>query len=310
MQDKYRQDLTIEVFVGFFMFIILIALGVFTIVLSRQNFLTESWPVEVVFEEVGGLREGDHVFLRGTKVGTVKATMLENNHVVVRTDVTVPVEFREGYKIEVMASSMLGGKILKLYEGPLSAPPLPEDAVLRGEDPADILKELSAAVASIKAITDQVSSGGGTLGKLIRDEDVYNDLKETMANLNGISHDLANGDGTIGKLLKDDSVFNNLQNSVTNLSVVSSRLVNGQGTLGKLLSEDDELYNDLSASMSNVRNITGKIDAGEGTLGRLVSDDQIYHEAQRLLEEVRAAIDDMRETSPVTTFSTILFGAF
>ena len=80
--------------------------------------------------------------------------------------------------------------------------------------------------------------------------------------------------------------------------------------MGKLMSKDDQLYQDLSVSMANIRSITDKVGSGEGTLGKLVNDDEIYNEARKLLSELRAAIDDMRETSPVTTFSTIFFGAF
>lgn len=276
MPDKYKKDISIEVLVGLFMFVILIALGVFTIVLSRQNFLQKKYPIEVIFTEVGGLREGDQVFLRGTQVGLVKSIFLDNDHVVVRADLEVPTHFREGYQVDVMASSMLGGKLLKIYEGPLDAPSIPPHQVIMGEKPIDILEELGIAVEGIKGMTEDVASGEGTLGKLLYDDTVYNDLQETMSNLRE----------------------------------VSTRLANGDGTLGKLLSEDDMLYEDLKASAASMRSITEKIDAGGGTLGRLVEDDQIYVEAQKLLEELRAAIDDMRETSPVTTFSTIFFGAF
>ena len=303
MTDKYNKDLSIEVLVGFFMFIILIALGVFTIILSRQNFLQRRYPVAVAFGEVSGLRDGDNVFLRGMKVGVVKDTVLKDNQVIVRADLDVPVQFREGYKVEVVSSSMLGGKQLKIEEGPLSAAPVPKDAVIVGTDPTDLLEELGAAVVSVRQITDQVSSGKGTLGKLIYDDTVYN-------NLSDISTKLAKGEGTIGKLINDESVYNDLKTTMSNLQDVSGRLANGEGTLGKLLSKDDKLYNDLSTTMSNLRSITDKVGSGEGTLGKLVNDDQMYVEAQKLLRELRAAIDDMRETSPVTTFSTVFFGAF
>lgn len=310
MSDKYNKELSIEVLVGFFMFIILIALGVFTIILSRQNFLQKRYPVAVIFDEVSGLREGDPVFLRGMKVGVVKSTALDNSHVVVRADLDAPVQFREGYKVEVVASSMLGGKQLKIYEGPLNAPPLPEDTSIAGTTPTDILEELGAAVAGIREMTDKVSAGQGTLGKLIHDEAVYNNLQETLTHLRDVSAKLAKGEGTVGKLLNDETVYNDLKSTMSNLQDVSGRLANGEGTLGRLLSKDEQLYQDLSASMANIRSITDKIGSGEGTLGRLVNDDEIYVEAQKLLGELRAAIDDMRETSPVTTFSTVVFGAF
>lgn len=303
MADKYHKDLSIEVLVGFFMFIILIALGLFTIVLSRQNFLKKTYPVEVSFERVSGLREGDNVFLRGMKVGVVKKTVLANHHVAVRADLDVPVQFREGYKVEVVSSSMLGGKQLSIDEGPLNAPPVPENTLITGTTPTDILEELGAAVAGVREMTDQISAGQGTLGKLIKDDALYNNLRD-------VSDKLAKSEGTIGKLINDETVYADLQSTMASLKAVSERLANGEGTLGKLLSQDDKLYQDLSTSMVNLKEITGKIGSGEGTLGKLVNDDQIYVEAQKLLAELRAAIDDMRETSPVTTFSTVFFGAF
>ncbi|MGE4488730.1 MAG: MlaD family protein [Kiritimatiellales bacterium] len=310
MPDKHNSDLGIEVLVGFFMFIILIALGIFTIVLSRQNFLQKKYPVQVLFEEVGGLREGDNVYLRGTKVGVVKATTLENNHVSVRADLDVPVSFRKGYKVEVADSSMLGGKMLKLYEGPLNAEPVAKDTVIIGTPPINILGELGVAVDGIKTLIAQIANGEGTLGKLISDDTIYNDVQSITADLKKVSRGLADGEGTLGKLLTDDELYATLNGTMTNLYAVSERLAGGKGTLGKLLSEDDELYQNLSSSVADIREITGKIGSGEGTLGKLVTDDQMYNEAQKLLEELRAALDDMRETSPVTTFSTIFFGAF
>jgi phospholipid/cholesterol/gamma-HCH transport system substrate-binding protein len=310
MSDKYNKDLSIEVLVGFFMFIILIALGVFTIVLSRQNFLQKKYPLAVRFDQVSGLRDGDNVFLRGMKVGVVKETALDNGHVVVRADLDVPVQFREGYKVQVADSSMLGGKQLSIDEGPLGAPALPEGTPIVGAKPIDILEEVGAAVAGIRQMTDKISAGEGTLGKLIHDEAVYNNLQEMMINLRDVSEKLAQGEGTLGKLLNDETLYADLQSTMTNLKDISGRLANGEGTLGKLLSKDEQLYQDLSSSMANLREITGKIGSGDGTLGKLINDDEMYVEAQKLLAELRAAIDDMRETSPVTTFSTVFFGAF
>jgi len=310
MPDKYKKDISIEVLVGLFTFIILIALGVFTIVLSRQNFLQKKYPIAVRFENVGGLREGDHVFLRGTQVGVVKATFLQNNHVVVRTDLDVPIHFREGYKVEVVAASMLGGKMLRLFEGPLDSIPIAKGVVIEGELPIDILDELSVAVAGLREVTDRVKAGEGTLGKLVQDDQIYEQMRGMMDEMKTVSSRLAQGKGTLGKLLSEDhQLYDGMQEMVTNLRTVSERLANGEGTLGKLISKDDMLYRDIQRSAASVRELTETMKSGEGTVGKLIADDQLYIEAQKLLEELRAAIDDMRETSPVTTFGSVVFGA-
>ena len=50
--NKFRREITIEILVGLFMFTVLIALGIFTIVLSRENFLRDAYSYEFVFTEV------------------------------------------------------------------------------------------------------------------------------------------------------------------------------------------------------------------------------------------------------------------
>ena len=66
--------------------------------------------------------------------------------------------------------------------------------------------------------------------------------------------------------------------------------------MGKLLSEDDTLYEDLSDAVASLKKVTDDISKGEGTLGKLVMDDELYQEAKLLLQEIRAAVDDLRET--------------
>ncbi|MBN2560002.1 MAG: hypothetical protein JXQ75_03630, partial [Phycisphaerae bacterium] len=58
------------------------------------------------------------------------------------------------------------------------------------------------------------------------------------------------------------------------------------------------------------REVATKLNSGEGTLGKLAQDDELYEEAKRLLHELRATVDDFRETAPITTFTSIFFGAF
>lgn len=340
-----RREIGIEIIVGLFMFIVLIALSVFTIVLSRENLLKKSYRYEIAFNEVGGLREGDNVFLRGVDAGKVSQTTLKNGSVSVFISMDVPLSMREGYKVEVASSSVLGGKYLKVYEGPQEAPAVEKEALLYGEPPVDVMADLGKAVHGLQEMIDGLSSGEGTLGMLIKDDSVYQnlkkvsadflaisdrlekgegtlgrllssddqlyvDIKDSAAALKRITTSLDAGEGTIGKLIRDDDVYEEFKATIANLRAVSDNIAQGKGTLGKLLSEDDQLYEDLQVSMASIRSITESISKGEGTLGRLTRDAELYDEATALVEDMRAAIDDLRETSPVTTFSSVFFGAF
>jgi len=241
MKRRRIRELSIEVMVGTFMFMVLLALCIFTIVLSRENFLQKTYVFEAVFEDIMGLRDGDNVVMRGMTIGKVKTTRLLEDGVHVISSLNCPVALREDYKIEVVASSVLGGRNLQIFEGTEKFPPLTAGAVVRGQKPKDLITLVSAVADDLKDITGQVRGGNGTLGRLIY---------------------------------------------------------------------DDGLMNNLETSVENLNEITEKINTGKGTLGKLVNDDTLYVEGKKAIKDVRMAVDDIRETSPIVTFSSIFFGAF
>ena len=308
--NKHRREVSIEILVGLFMFTVLIALGVFTIVLSRENLLKQAHQYEFVFAEVGGLREGDNVYLRGMNVGRVKQTALEDSRVRVYVTLDVPLVLRQGYSIDVVDASMLGGKILKVYEGPINAPPLGDNMTILGATPVDMIQELSKAVNGLQSMINSVEQGQGTLGKLLRDDSMYQSMVDLTDDLKVIVARVEAGEGTVGKLLGEDDLYNDAAAMMANARMVSDRLAAGEGTLGQLLSEDAQLYDDFAATMVSVRDISESIAAGEGTLGKLVRDAKLYDETASLVEDVRAAVDDLREASPITSFGSVIFGAF
>ena len=308
--SKHRREVTIEILVGLFMFTVLIALGVFTIVLSRENLFQKKFQYEFVFSEVSGLREGDNVYLRGMNIGRVGQTTLEDGRVHVYVTLDVPVTLRRDYKIEVVNASMLGGKYLKIYEGPDDAPELGENVTIIGSVPVDVIEEMGKAVKGLQTMINSVSEGQGTLGKLMNDDTVYNNLVSASEDFKTVIARVERGEGSVAKLLKDDEIYDDLHALMANLRDVSDRLVAGKGTFGKLMSEDSGLYDDVGATMASLREITESINAGEGTLGRLVRDARLYDETTLLVEDVRAAVDDLREASPITSFGSVLFGAF
>ncbi|MFH0953573.1 MAG: MlaD family protein [Verrucomicrobiota bacterium] len=296
MKRSRLQETSMEVTVGTFMFMVLLALGFFTIVLSRENIFTKSYRLEVVFENVKGLREGDNAFVRGVDVGKIRSLQIKSDGVHVVVTLTQPVTLREDYKIEILPSSVLGGRYLNVYEGTETLAPVAKGVLIKGIPPVDLIAE---ATRTTQLIKEALEEGG-----------ILENLKGTMAQLKTLTTELAEGKGTLGKLLTDDKMYGDLQEIAANFKDVSKRLADGKGTIGKLLSEDDQLYQNLVDAAASVKQVGESITSGEGTLGKLTKDDELYQEAKLLLQEIRAAIDDLRETTPITTFTSVFFGAF
>lgn len=295
MKRSKLQQMSLEVMVGAFIMMILLALGFFTIILSQDNVFTKNYEYSVVFNHVTGLIKGDKVYVHGVDVGRVKSLDIRPDGVHALLVLDYQARLREDYAISVRSSSILGGKFVDIAEGSQDRPLLAEGTEIHGKGPVDFIAELTATVQKVRDALDE----GGVLGN----------LEQTMANVREISDKLKKGEGTVGRLLTDDAMYFELRQVSSNLAVISERVAQGEGTLGKLLSKDDQLYQDLSAAVAALKDVATSISSGEGTLGKLAKDDQLYKQLNELLGEARAAIDDLRETSPVTSFSSVFFGA-
>jgi len=327
---KFKKQIFVESVVGLFSFAVIGALFMLTVVLSQDSLFRTERPAEILFDNAMGLRVGDAVSARGVTVGKVKQIRLEPDGVHVLALLTTPVHLREDYRIEVMPTSVLGGRYLNIHEGTYEADPMrPAPKLLKGSPSTDlidaatrtvedirralndgILEDFKATMVQVRKIATRLGEGEGTLGKLINDDAVYGDVQQIAANLRQVSDQLAKGEGTLGKLMNDGQLYADAQAVAANLKDISERLNKGEGTLGRLLSEDGQAYEDLAATLASFRKMTESIEKGEGTIGKLVGDEELYLEIQSLMREARAALDDMRETSPVTTFTSIFFGAF
>ena len=91
---------------------------------------------------------------------------------------------------------------------------------------------------------------------------------------------------------------------------IFDRVEKGEGTIGRLLSSDDTVYKDLASTVASLKEFSSSLEKENGTIGRLIKEDDLYIKVESLVDEARATIDDFRETSPITTFSSIFFGAF
>jgi len=218
---------------------------------------------------------------------------------------------------------------LVLFEGK-SHEPLAADTAIEGQLPHDIMKEagevvrrirdtltngvlddLAVTIKQAREISEKINKGDGTLGLLVNDKTLYTNLMAVAADIKGITTQIREGKGTLAKLMNDDTVYNDLRTSMANVKDISQRLADGKGALGKLLSTDETVYSDLKTSMANMKEISQRLVDGKGSLGKfLSSDESIYNDAKGVLKDVRAAVDDYRESSPILTFTTIMFGAF
>ena len=190
-------------------------------------------------------------------------------------------------------------------------------------DISNAVASAKTAAADISAIASRVERGDGTLGKLLSTNDVIHaDLRDALAsartaldavksaatNINAIAARLERGEGTMGKLLSsDDAVYADLKASLANIRKVTDDLKAGEGLAGRLV-YDKKLGADASELLDNLNGVSSRLAKGSGTLGKLMTDQELYNELNSLIKDVRQIVDNYRDTTPVSTFGSLIMG--
>lgn len=325
--------------VGVFMLTVLLLMGYFTIVISGVDVLSgrHRVPVRVAFSQVGGLKDRDNVMYRGTKVGVVERVEVTPSNLVVTARIDSNVILREGYSATVCSLSMLGGTYLRLDEGEGESLDL-ETTLFRGVTPTDWMEDLRQIASTVNGFVS-----GPEIGVIVTNaveasekarefaEDAKRMADDVRAFIDKANHfadkavavadRVERGEGMVGKLLSsDDTVYDDFKETMANAKEISAKV------------NRDKVFDDLEAGIAAFRKAAEEFDAkgmsekgaalladlgvvaerlknGEGTLGRLSSDPELYDEVKGLMKDVRQIVDNYRDTTPISTFTSLATGA-
>lgn len=285
---RRNNDAFAETIVGVFMIAVIALLAYFTIVISGGDLLNNGRRVSitVVFDEVGGLKDHDSVMYRGTKVGAIDRVEVTPSNLVVTARIDRNVTLREKCRISVCNLSMLGGNYLLLEEGEGAIVDLMK-VTFKGETPTDWMKDVTEVAKNLKGVTEMEA-----LRSIITNVDAI------AINLNRIVGRVENGEGTLGKLMAADAtLYDELDASVKAFRKAAESF-DGKDTVAKL----DKLIDNLNTVAERLKN-------GEGTLGKLVNDRKMYDEIDGIIRDARQVLDNYRDTTPISTFSSLATGA-
>jgi phospholipid/cholesterol/gamma-HCH transport system substrate-binding protein len=77
----------------------------------------------------------------------------------------------------------------------------------------------------------------------------------------------------------------------------------------KLAGEASALIERLSSASSDLAAVAARLEKGEGTLGKLSADSKLYDEVTALVKDIRQVVDNYRDTTPISSFGSLIGGA-
>lgn len=151
---------------------------------------------------------------------------------------------------------------------------------------------------SVKVIVTNLATASERFEPLAKKAD------STLTGMNEIIQGVREGKGTLGLLVKDDQLYKDARQMVSSLKSISSDIDQGKGSLGRLM-KDDTLYQDAKETIKNMRELTDGINKGEGTLGKLAKDPTLAVEAEKTMKKIQKAAEGVQEQTPITILGTI-----
>lgn len=319
-KEKNRRPVVVGIFI--FIGIVILVLTVLLLGGQRQTF-EKAFPISATFEDVGGLKAGDNVWLAGVKVGVVKKVSFTDSTAVM---VTMNIQkdeaqyIRRDAKAKLGSDGLMGSKVVIIYGGTSTAPQIAKGDQLfvdKAYGPKDMLaildssnRNLLVISTNMKAITGKVLEGNGTIGTLLNDPNIPRDLKASVADIKStLAH------------FKETSVQS--QKAIENFTQFSSQL-NAQGTLLNDLVTDTVIYNNLRSSISqlretmynvgefadNLQRAGEQLNSNDNPAGVLLNDKQVAGQLKSVVRNLDSASHKLDEDLEAVQHNFLLRGYF
>jgi phospholipid/cholesterol/gamma-HCH transport system substrate-binding protein len=189
--NSYKVRLGLFIIIG----IVLFVLGIF-IIGKQKNLFNPVFKLSANFKNVSGLQVGNMVRFSGINVGTVDNILIVNDSTV-KVEMLLKQEVQPFIKSDshagISSEGIIGDKVVMLTHGNPNAKVVKDGQMIASFEPVEtdaIMKSVAVTAENAAVLTDEmatllvnINSGEGTLGKLIRDEEMAANIDQTIVNL-------------------------------------------------------------------------------------------------------------------------------
>jgi phospholipid/cholesterol/gamma-HCH transport system substrate-binding protein len=267
--------------------IVLVGVAVFLVGmfwLTGRSLRTSGISVDVMFESVAGLKQGDPVLVSGVKKGRVARVALER---VKSVRVTIEIQRDVAPHIDasaaVAAMDLFGAKFIDYNPGARDEM-LAKGRAITGSNQPDIT-DVAQGVANR---ANELMENAANIVSDRLGEDIHNTLVVTQRAMNTLAN------APEGPFIKQTT--RTLQATEHVMQRVDSMLGSGTGrNIDSISTNLARLTNHLTHTTAQLDTLLSRMNRGEGTLGRMASDTMMYHDLHALSVSLTALLTDLKE---------------
>ncbi|MCP4976260.1 MAG: MCE family protein [Maribacter sp.] len=259
---------------------------------NRQNMFGQTFTISAVFNNANGLQNGNNVRFSGINVGTVKAIDMVND-TTIRVYMLIEKKMMDHIRKDAIATigsdGLVGSMILNIIPGEGSVPLINEGDELQSYSriaTQDMLSTLNttnenAAIltADLLKVTQAMTKGKGTMGRLLNDTLMAADLKQTISNLKNASRD---ANYTIQKL---NTIVNQINFEKSAAGVLLNDSLNGV-KMQNMLNSFEQSSIEIGEMTKNLNGVIIEIKEGKGAINYLVKDTLLVNSLETTIKNI------------------------
>ncbi len=274
--------------------VILLAIALLTygiIWIKGARFGQKTYPVAVVFPNVGSLSPGDQISVSGVVKGKVRKIELYKGEVLVRFTLEKDVILKKDARFTVMNIGLMGERFVAVETGKsdtlLSLTPHPRGNYDTGIP--EVMGMMGRMMDEVRQLVEALRGTIGSPGYLDKLTSIIGQTEETSQRINRILaknetkvstafDDLARAAGQLKNIIAKNA--GTIDSTVANLHLASQKVT--------------PLVEGLDSLRLSFKRIADQIENQEGTLGKLVSDRTLYDQLRKTSRDLDSLVLDVR----------------
>jgi phospholipid/cholesterol/gamma-HCH transport system substrate-binding protein len=284
----------IEIKVGIFVLIGLLLLGGLTLLFSRSTaFYKSYYELRLISANVGGIKAGAKVLMRGVQVGSVSSTKLNEGgkNVTIFFKVESQYKLYSDAKFEIETSGFLGDQFISIYPTKDLGEILTNNSEILAREPFNMQEAVAVATEMIMKIsqtTTNLNAAVSDVRRMVLTEQKLTTLGRSLDRIDTITAEAqvmmsrlsADAQDTMTQI--NGMVSNNappIATAVSNLNAFTSQLPSFANNVQSLVASNGA---ELSIAIKNLEiasvtltNMMSDLQAGRGVAGRFLRDEQL-----------------------------------
>jgi len=283
---------------------------------NKQNMFGKTFAVNAVFKNTTGLQNGNNVRFSGINVGTVNGIEMLNDTTIL-VHMIIEEEMLNHIKKNAIASigsdGLVGKMLINIVPGKgISELISPGDELqsyskIGTQDMMSTLNVTNENAALLTVdllkVSQSLTQGQGTLGRLLNDTIMANDLKQIVTNLKHTSNLTSSTFSEINKIIKTIDLEKSTVGVLLTDTISAKKMRNIIANLETSSIEIEKISKDLN-------DIIGGAKEGEGVINYLSKDTTLVNQIERTMKNIEQSTERFNENMEALKHNFLTRGYF